>query len=95
MLYLTIIKDGSCNCYVYVQSVYLAGGFEILPTFVQICSTSGSRCCIAFGLGWVAVLRASSDRGIWFFIVIGSPGVRSGHPCVPIVVELLVILSLC
>ena len=54
-VYLTIIKDCSCNGNVYVQSVYLTGSFESLPTFEQVSPTIGSRCCIAMGSGAVGV----------------------------------------
>ena len=54
-LYLTILKDCSCNGNVYVQSVYLTGGFDCLPTFVQVSPTTGSRCCIPMGSGAVGV----------------------------------------
>ena len=58
------MKDCSCNGNVYVQSVYLTGGFESLPTFVQVSPTTGSRCCIAMVSGAVGVFRASNDRGL-------------------------------
>ena len=61
-LYLTIMKGCSCNGNVYVQSVYLTGGFESFPTVVQVSPTTGSRCCIAMGSGAVGVFRASNDR---------------------------------
>ena len=62
-LYLTIMKDCSCNGNVYVQSVYLTCGLDSLPPFVPVSPTTGCRCCIAMGSGAVGVFRASNDHG--------------------------------
>ena len=63
-LYLTIMKDCSCNRHITVYFVYLTGGFESPPTFVHVSPTTGSRCCIAMGSSGVGVFRASNDRVI-------------------------------
>ena len=63
-LYLIIMKDCSCNCQVYIQSVYLTGGFESLPNFVRVSPTIGSRCCIAMRSGGVGAFGASNDCGL-------------------------------